>query len=71
MRYYFHLSERGCLARDEFGEEFESQEEARGYATRIAHELARNRKASMCDSFIKVVDDAGRVLFNVPLPLDE
>jgi hypothetical protein len=41
--YYFHLSNAGDSVRDDFGEEFAREEDARTHAARVASELARHQ----------------------------
>jgi hypothetical protein len=71
-RYYFHMSNGGELVRDEFGEEFAREEDAHAHAVGVASELARNDPAqSMNGRQLIIMDETGRVVCNVPLPVDD
>jgi hypothetical protein len=66
-RYFFHVT-NGDMIPDEFGEEFDLVEEARGHALTVARELTRG---GLPDRFaghhISVVDERGVVVFTVLL----
>jgi hypothetical protein len=64
-RYYFHFSIGDSLIHDDVGEQFATQGEARGYGVQVAWELARNRSGPSCH--LIVMDETGRVAFNVPI----
>ena len=73
-RYYFHLSNAGNLVRDVIGEEFAREDDARIHAVRIALELARNSNDAdqlMHGRHLIVMHEAGRVVCNVPLHVDD
>jgi hypothetical protein len=66
-RYFFNLSNGEILA-DEFGEEFDLLEAARGHARAVARELSGKRLPfALVGRYISVVDERGVVVFKVAL----
>jgi hypothetical protein len=71
-RYYFHMSNGGELVRDDLGEEFAREEDAHAHAVGVAWELARNGPAQSMDGrHLIIMDETGRVVCNVPLPVND
>jgi hypothetical protein len=65
--FYFSLSGRAPFE-DVQGQNLPSLVEAMQEATRIAHDLARNRRASdVSGDQVVVTDESGRELFRMPL----
>jgi hypothetical protein len=70
-RYFFHLADANVLLRDDIGEEFDTVEQAKGFALRIAWEIGRNRPEDVrTGKQILVIDTAGVVVFRTPLRVD-
>jgi hypothetical protein len=63
--YFFNLTINGDSVADEVGEEFDGVEAARGHAITVAQELSRGRP--LVGHHISVLDEAGVVVFKVPL----
>jgi hypothetical protein len=73
-RYFFHCSTGdGDPIRDETGSHFAADDAARQHAERIAGELAEPKGGQEDSSWqgwsIRVVDEAGRDVFSVPVRL--
>jgi uncharacterized protein DUF6894 len=67
MRYFFHFDSENKVD-DHEGEEFESFEEARQYARRVAFELGIHKPAEFNrSSWIRVMDEAGKEIFSTTL----
>jgi hypothetical protein len=67
-RYFFQLEHPSGVFKDDAGEEFDTVEEARGYAVRLAREVGRNLPERMREGgHVLVVDTAGAVVFRIPL----
>jgi hypothetical protein len=71
-RFFFYLATSGDVIQDDVGDEFELIQEARGFALRVAAELARNRShQQVSGQNVLVVDPRGTVVFRVPLRVEE
>jgi hypothetical protein len=70
-RYFFHLEDPTGIIRDDAGEEFDSFDEARALALRIASELRHNRpQNTKAGRHLSVMDAAGVVIFSTPLQVE-
>jgi hypothetical protein len=69
-RYFFDLTDDDSLSLvdDEFGEDFDRVEAARGHAVAVARELSRNRLPyALVGLYVSVIDERGVVVFKVAL----